>query len=157
MAFRALLFSKSPETNTAITVACESTGIRVDVCEDIFNAIEKGKTQAYSCVILDWAAQPEAGFLLKRARESKPNQNTVAIVVVDHDPSAAEIRDSRLDFLIYRPISAEEAEAVLTKASEKMQPLSAADEAACAKADSTRSESSSGGVGPTERSRQQPA
>jgi len=40
-----------------------------------------------------------------------------------------ELRDNRLDFLIYRPISAEEANAVLAKACEQMQPLSAEDAA----------------------------
>ena len=129
MAFRALLFSKSPETNAAMTTACESTGIRVEVCSDIFTAIEKGKTQAFSCVIADWADQPEASFLLKRARESAPNRDTVAIAVVDHDPTPAELRDNRLDFLIYRPISAAEADAVLAKACEQMQPSSAEDTA----------------------------
>ncbi len=130
MAFYALLFSKSSETNAALRAGCKTTGIRVEVCEDIFTAIEKAKTLALSCVIADWAEQPEASFLLKRARESTPNQNTVAIAVVDHDPTAAEIRDNRLDFLIYRPVSVEEAEAVLTKAAQKMQPSSAADRAA---------------------------
>jgi DNA-binding response OmpR family regulator len=125
MAFYALLFSKNADTSAVMKAACKSTGIRVEVCEDIFTAIEKGKTQAFSCVIADWAEQPEASFLLKRARESTPNRNTVAIAIVDHDPSAAELRDNRLDFLIYRPISVPEAEAVLTKASEKMQPSSA--------------------------------
>jgi TonB family protein len=129
MAFRALLFSKNSETNTAMTVACESAGFRADVCSDIFTAIDKGKKQAFSCVISDWADQPEASFLLKRARESTPNQNTVAIAIVDHEPTSAEMRDNRLDFLIYRPISAIEAEAVLTKACEKMQPSSAEDAA----------------------------
>ncbi len=127
MAFRALLFSKSPETNAAITVACKVTGIRVEICSDIFTAIEKGKTQAFSCVIADWADQPEASFLLKRARESASNQNTVAIAIVDNEPTAADMRDNRLDFLVYRPVSAQEAEAVLSKACEKMQPASAAD------------------------------
>jgi len=130
MAFYALLFSKNSDTNAAMRAACKTTGIRVEVCEDIFSAIEKAKTLAFSCVIADWAEQPEASFLLKRARESTPNGNTVAIAVVDHDPTAAELRDNRLDSLIYRPISAEEAEAVLTKASQKMQPSSAADVAA---------------------------
>ena len=125
MAFYALLFSKNPDTSAVMKAACKSTGIRVEVCEDIFTAIEKGKTQGFSCVIADWAEQPEASFLLKRARESAPNRNTVAIAIVDRDPSAAELRDNRLDFLIYRPISVPEAEAVLTKASEKMQPSSA--------------------------------
>jgi TonB family protein len=121
MAFRALLFSTSPETNAAMTTACESTGIRAEACSDIFSAIEKAKTRAVSCLIVDWADQPEAGFLLKRARESAPNRNTVAIAIVDHEPEAADMRDNRLDFLIYRPISAEEADAVLAKACEQMQ------------------------------------
>jgi TonB family protein len=136
MAFRALLFSKSPETNTAMTAACKDTGIRAEVCSDIFSAIEKGKTQAFSCVIADWADQPEASFLLRRARESAPNRNTIGIAIVDNEPSAAEMRDNRLDFLIYRPISAEEADAVLAKACDQMQPSSAEDAAeASARAD----------------------
>jgi len=127
MAFRALLFSKNTETNAAMATACESTGIRVEVCSDIFTAIEKGKTQAFSCVIADWADQPEASFLLKRARESAPSRDTVAIAIVDRDPKPAELRDNRLDFLIYRPISVGEAEAVLAKACQQMQPVSVED------------------------------
>jgi TonB family protein len=129
MAFRALLFSKSSETSTAMTAACKITGIRAEVCSDIFTAIEKAKTQAFSCVIVDWADQPEATFLLKRAHESASNRDTVAVTIVDHDPTQVELRDNRLDFLIYRPISAEEANAVLAKACEQMQPLSAEDAA----------------------------
>jgi TonB family protein len=122
MAFRALLFSKSPETNAAMTTACDQTGIRAEVCSDIFSAIEKGKTQAFSCVITDWADQPESSFLLKRARESTPNRDTLAVAIVDNEPTQAELRDNRLDFLVYRPISAEEAAAVLAKACEQMKP-----------------------------------
>ena len=129
MAFRALLFSKSSETNAAMTAACESTGIGAEVCSDIFTAIEKGKKRAFSCVIADWADQPEASFLLKRARESAPNRDTVAIAIVDREPRPAELRDNRLDFLIYRPISAAEADAVLAKACQQMQPSSAEDAA----------------------------
>src|ERR1700690_37562 len=102
MPFRALVFSKSPETNAAIAAACSSAGIHPEVCSDIFTAIDKAKTRAFSCVIADWADQPEASFLLKRARESVPNRGTVAVVIVDNEPTAAEMRDHRLDFLIYR-------------------------------------------------------
>src|SRR5258708_18217188 len=125
MAFRALLFSKSSETSAAMAAACKNTGIRSEVCSDIFAAIEKGKTQALSCVILDWADQPEASFLLKRAHESVPNRDTVAVAIVDNEPTHAEMRDNRLNFLIYRPISADEANAVLAKAYEQMHPLGA--------------------------------
>ena len=127
MAFRALLFSKSIETNAAITAACTVAGIRAEGCSDIFTAIEKGKTRAFSCVIVDWADQPEANFLLKRARESVPNRETVAVAIVDHDPKPAELRDNRLDFLIYRPIAPDAASAVLAAACEKMQPMSSED------------------------------
>jgi protein TonB len=125
MAFRALLFSKSSETNAAITTACQRAGIRVEVSSDIFSAIEKGTKQNFSCVIADWADQPETSFLLKRTRESASNGDTVAIAIVDHEPRPAELRDNRLDFLIYRPISPEEADAVLAKAREQMQPSNA--------------------------------
>jgi TonB family protein len=125
MAFRALLFSKSSDTNATMTVACQIADIRAEVCSDIFTAIEKGKTRAFSCVIVDWADQPEASFLLRRARESAPNRETVAVAIVDNEPTAAEMNDNRLDFLIYRPISAEEADVVLAKASLQMKPLTA--------------------------------
>lgn len=128
MAFRALLSSQKSETNAAVAAACKNVGIRAEVCADIFSAIEKGKTKAFSCVIADWADQPEASFLLRRARESAPNRDTVAVAVVDREPTAAEMNDNRLDFLIYRPISVEAAQTVLTKAREKMQPLAADDE-----------------------------
>ena len=150
MAFRALLFSKSPETNAAMTTACESTGIRAEICSDIFTAIDKAKTHAFSCVIADWADQPEAGFLLKRARESVPNRATVALVIVDHEPTAAEMRDHRLDFLIYRPISAGEAEAVLLKASERMQPSNAEDAAGSSREADASSAGASAGSGAME-------
>jgi len=129
MAFRALLSSQKSDTSAALAAACKSAGIRADVCSDIFSAIEKGKTQAFSCVIADWADQPEASFLLRRARESAPNRDTIAIAIVDREPTAAEIRDNRLDFLIYRPIVPEKAQAVLAEACEKMQPSSAGDDA----------------------------
>jgi TonB family protein len=146
MAFRALLFSTSSETNAAMAAACESATIRAEVCSDIFTAIEKGKTQAFSCVIADWADQPEASFLLKRARESAPNRGTVAIAIVDREPTAAEMRDNRLGFLIYRPISAEEADAVLAKASEQMQPSSAEDAAESPAGDDDASSAASSAV-----------
>jgi len=122
MAFRSLLFSKSVETNTAITAACKNAGIRVEVRSDIFTAIDQAKARTFSCLIVDWADQPEATFLLKRARESGSSRDTVSVAIVDHDPTAGEMQDNRLDFLIYRPISAEDANAVFAKACEKMQP-----------------------------------
>ena len=157
MAFRALLFSKSSETSAAMTTACKSTGIRAEVCSDIFTAIEKGKTQVFSCVIVDWADQPEASFLLKRAHESAPNRDTVAVAIVDNEPTQAEMRDNRLDFLIYRPISAEEANAVLAKACEQMQPSSADDAAeSSAEADASSEGASAVSADATEHSQQDP-
>jgi TonB family protein len=159
MAFRALLFSKSPDTNSAMTAACESTGIRAEVCSDIFTAIEKGKTRAFSCVIVDWADQPEASFLLKRARESTPNRNTLAIAIVDNEPTAAEMSENRLTSLIYRPISVAEANEVLAKAAETMQPSSAADLAESAAddraSDATAKEVSHSQESPTPQKAQQ--
>ncbi len=122
MAFRALLFSRNSETNAALAKACVSAGIHVEVCNDIFTAIKKATQQSLSCLLVDWSDQPDAGFLLKRARESGPNQSVVAIAIVEKDPTAAEMRDHRLEFVISRPIVPEQSTEVLAKASQKMQP-----------------------------------
>ena len=131
-----------------MTAACRSAGIQVEACSDIFKAIEKGKSRAFSCVIADWADQPEAGFLLKRARESALNRETVAIAIVDYEPASAEMHDHHLDFLIYRPIADAEAHAVLAKACDQMKPLGVADLADSANDNAGTSDSSAASARP---------
>jgi TonB family protein len=155
MAFRALLFSKGPDTNAALTTACQSAGIHLEICDDIFSAIEKGTKQPFSCVLVNWSDQPEAGFLLKRARESKPNLNTVAIAIVEREPTPAEMRDHRLSLLIYRPIAVQEAQEVLAKASEKMPQVSAQDMPQMPKP-AAQSESSASAAAPAPSEQNQP-
>jgi TonB family protein len=129
MALRALLFSKSPEPAELLGAVFKELGIRAEVCSDIFSAIEKATKQNYSCLIVDWSDQPESGFLLKRTRESAANGNAVAIAIVDNEPAPGELREQRLDFLLYRPIAADEARAVLGKACQQMQIQSAGSDA----------------------------
>ena len=126
MALRALMFSKRPETADLLAAVLKDSGMRAEVCSDIFSAIDKGTKQNFSCLIVDWSDQPEASFLLKRARESEANGNAVAIAIVDNEPPPAELRANRLEFLLYRPLAAEEARAVLAKACQQMGMHSAA-------------------------------
>ena len=127
MALRGLLFCKNPETAQLLAPVLKESGIRVELCTDIFAAMEKGTKQPFSCVIVDWPEQPEASFLLKRARESGINRTATAIAIVDGEPTPDEEREHRLDFLIYRPIVADEALAVLAKACQQMRVHSTAD------------------------------
>ncbi|MGA9353964.1 MAG: TonB family protein [Terriglobales bacterium] len=122
MALRALFFSKNPDINTILTAVCQSAGVRVEVCDDIFTAIEKGTKQRFEILLVDWSSQPEAGFLVKRARESGPNKQFAAVAVVNRDPSAAEMREHGLEFLIHLPVSETEARDVLGNAMQKAQP-----------------------------------
>ena len=120
MSLHALLFSKNPETADSLTAVLREADIHADVCTDIFAAMEKGTKQPFACIIADWSDQPEAGFLLKRSRESGPSRRAVVIAIVEGEPSPEEEREHRLDFLIYRPIVADEARAVLAKARQQM-------------------------------------
>src|SRR6266496_3904269 len=115
MALNALLFSKSPETAQLPAAVTRDLGIRTEVCSDIFSAIEKGTKQSFSCLIVDWSDRPEAGFLLKRARESAANRNAIAIAIVNHVPPPVEAHENGLDFFIHRPIAADEVREVLAK------------------------------------------
>jgi TonB family protein len=121
MALLALVFSKNPETADSLAAILGETGIRPEICADIFSAIRKAAKQAFPCVIVDWSDQPEAGYLLKRARESASNRDTLAIAIVDREPDPELVHQHQLDFLIYRPISKDEARAVLAKARRRMQ------------------------------------
>src|SRR6266567_95586 len=116
MALRALVFSKNPETANSLSAMLGETGIRPEICADIFGAIGKATKQVFPCIIVDWSDQPEAGYLLKRARQCASNQNTLAIAIVEREPDPETMREHQLDFLIYRPISKDEARAVLAKA-----------------------------------------
>jgi TonB family protein len=121
MALRALFFSKNPDMNAILTTVCQGVGVRVEVCDDIFTAIEKGTKQRFDILLVDWSSQPEAGFLVKRARESGPNKEFAAIAVVNRDPSAAEMQEHGLEFLIHVPVSANEARDVLANAIQRTQ------------------------------------
>ncbi|ERR1700733_4095321 len=119
MALRALLFSKDPGTNAVLTNVCQSAGVRLELCDDIFTAMEKGTKQSFAFMFADWSSQPEAGFLMKRARESAPNRDFSAIAIVDRDPTAGEMRENRLEYLIHRPVTEKEASDVFANAMQK--------------------------------------
>jgi len=121
MALRALVFSKNPETANSLAAMLGENGIRPEICADIFGAIGKATKQVFPCIIVDWSDQPEAGYLLKRARQCASNQNTLAIAIVEREPDPETMREHQLDFLIYRPISKDEARAVLAKARRRIQ------------------------------------
>jgi TonB family protein len=121
MALCALLFSKNPETANSLTSILREAGIGAEVCADIFAAIKKGTQQPFACILADWSDQPETGFLLKRARESEPNRNTVVIAIVDREPTPEQASENRLDLLIFRPIVADATRAVLAQARAQMQ------------------------------------
>jgi TonB family protein len=121
MATRVLVCSKNPLTANVLAPVFKGLGIEPEVCADALSAIEKVTRHPFTCVIADWADQPEAAFLLKRARESAVNPNVVAVAVVDSEPAAVELREHRLDFLLYRPITVGEAAAVLAKACHTQQ------------------------------------
>src|SRR6266496_654907 len=121
MVLHALVFSKNPETADSLAALLGETGIRPEICVDMFSAIGKPAKQVFPCIIVDWSDQPEAGYLLKRARESASNRNMLAIAIVDREPDPQQVHAQQFDFLIYRPISKDEARAVLAKARRRMQ------------------------------------
>src|SRR5215470_13439298 len=99
MALQALLFSKNPETVRSLTVILAEAGMRTEGCADIFGAMEKAKNHAFQCVIVDWVDQPEAGYLVKRARETPVNRETVAMAIVDDEFAAKRAREEQIEFI----------------------------------------------------------
>src|SRR5580658_4988041 len=85
MPLRCLLFSSNEEMVQPIWQVLGDLGIEGEYCQSAVDAVEKVTTQLFQIVITDWDDQPEAGFLLKTARELKAAQRPLTLAIVSDD------------------------------------------------------------------------
>ena len=89
MALRLLLFSSDENTALVLRQVLEELEFQVDHCSESLDAVEKVTTKNFDVIIVDWADDPEAGFLLKTARELKSTKESVALAVLPIGTTAA--------------------------------------------------------------------
>ena len=121
MALRCLLFSSNEETVQPIWQVLADLGIEGEYCKSAVDAVEKVTTQVFQIVITDWDDQPEAGFLLKTARELKAAQRPLTLAIVSDDARLPEALQAGANSVLVKPIRVEQVRDTMSTACELLR------------------------------------
>ena len=69
-----LVFSTDDAASHQVAQALRELELQVEVCPDIFGAVERLTTRSFDVIVADCDSGPEASFLLKNVRELKLNK-----------------------------------------------------------------------------------
>lgn len=83
MPLRSLVFSSDGGTARVLGHALGELGMQVEHCPEIFGAVESLTLQSFDVIVVDWADEPEASFLLQAAHELKSKQPPFSVAIVD--------------------------------------------------------------------------
>jgi len=112
-----LLFSSDQETSRELSQILRELDFRVELCSDIFSAVDKITARSFDVVISDWHEGAEAGFLLQAAHELRTNQQAMAIGLAAPDSVTAAYH-SGADLVLARPIEHERSKKALLESRE---------------------------------------
>jgi TonB family protein len=112
-----LLFSSDQETSRELSQILRDLDFRVELCSDIFSAVDKITARSFDVVISDWHEGAEAGFLLQAAHELRANQQAMAIGLAAPDSVTAAYH-SGADLVLTRPIEHERSKRALLESRE---------------------------------------
>jgi TonB family protein len=104
MPLRCLLFSPDEETVRTIGQVLNDLGLEAESCFRAVEAVEKISIRPFQVVIIDWGSQPEAGFLLKTARERKPADRPLTLAIVSDDASVPTALQAGANSVLRRPL-----------------------------------------------------
>src|SRR6202050_2586812 len=121
MALRCLLFSSNEEMVQPIWQVLADLGIEGEYCKSAVDAVEKVTTQVFQIVITDWDDQPEAGFLLKTARELKAAQRPLTLAIVSDGARLPEALPAGANSVLVKPIRAEQVRDTMSTACELLR------------------------------------
>ncbi|MGA2374671.1 MAG: TonB family protein [Candidatus Sulfotelmatobacter sp.] len=121
MALRCLLFSSSEEMVQPIWQVLADLGIEGEYCKSAVDAVEKVTTQVFQIVITDWDDQPEAGFLLKTARELKAAQRPLTLAIVSDNARLPEALQAGANSVLVKPIRVEQVRDTMSTACELLR------------------------------------
>src|SRR5580658_5201633 len=121
MPLRCLLFSSHEEMVQPIWQVLADLGIEGEYCQSAVDAVEKVTTQLFQIVITDWDDQPEAGFLLKTARELKAAQRPLTLAIVGEDAKLPEALQAGANSVLVKPIRTEQVRDTMSTACELLQ------------------------------------
>ncbi len=116
MALRCLLFSSDEGAAEPIRQVLTGLGVEGESCPDSETAVEKVTSESFQIVIIDWDQQPEAGFVLKTARERKASERPLTLAIVSDDACVPKALQAGANSILRKPILISQVNDTLTTA-----------------------------------------
>ncbi len=116
MVLRCLLFTADEVSAEPILNVLGGLGVEAEHCPAAVDAVERVTQQAFQIVIIDWDVQPEAGLLLKTARERKAGERPLTLAVVSNDVSVPQALQAGANSILRKPILINQVKDTLTTA-----------------------------------------
>ena|SRR5579884_3486743 len=121
MALQSLLLCPEEKTARVLSRVLSELEIAMEQCTEPFDAVKKLMRQRYDAVIVDWENEANATLVLKNARMSPANKTSLAVAIVEGQTSVRNAFRAGANFVLYKPISLEQAKTSLRAARALMQ------------------------------------
>src|SRR5215468_2973761 len=113
MSYQALLFCPDEKTARVVTQVLTELDFMVEPCNETFAAVKKLMAQHFDAVVVDCDNEQNATLLFKSARNSAPNQNSLAVAVVEGQAGVAKAFRIGANLVLTKPINVEQAKGTL--------------------------------------------
>src|ERR1700704_4464424 len=109
MTLTSLLVCADPRAVQVLSRILADLGIAVEHCSDPSAATLRLSAQHFDAILLDCDDQPAAIQLIAQARAEPAHKTTLFIAMVDARNQVRDLFSKGVNFIIYKPISAERA------------------------------------------------
>jgi len=116
MALRCLLFCSDQAAAEPICQVLAGLSVEGESCSEGVAAVDKVTSQSFQIVIIDWDQQPDAGLLLKTARERKASERPLTLAIVSDDASVPKALQAGANSILRKPIMFNQVNDTLTTA-----------------------------------------
>ena len=113
MGYQALLFCPDEKTARSVTQVLGELEFSVEPCSETFAAVKKLMGQHFDAIVVDCDNEQNATLLFKSARNSTPNQTSLAVAVVEGQAGVAKAFRLGANLVLTKPINVEQAKGTL--------------------------------------------
>jgi periplasmic protein TonB len=113
MGYTALLFCPDEKTARTLTQVLSELEFNVEACTEPFATVKKLMGQHFEAVVVDCDNEQNATLLFKSARNSTPNQTSLAVAVVEGQAGVAKAFRIGANLVLTKPINVEHAKGTL--------------------------------------------
>jgi CheY-like chemotaxis protein len=109
MGLQALLVCSNEHILRVLTTILRDMGVGVEPCRDVHNALSRLERQAFDAVLIDWDQPQVAEAVPGKFRQRADHRKRLLVALMEGTASAQRAFSLGVNFVLYKPISAEKA------------------------------------------------